>query len=186
MFLCGLHSPAYAQPEPLPPVEFGVGVDAARLRAGLYLDTRLVLEPMIQVRLTKPMTTNVAFEATSAIAASSVADYDTRGFFSLQIKHSVWRPSGGHVHVFATYGGAAGWAQDRRSRSGAIWIRNAVRPFFAVAGAGLQWRVARRAAVRTELQAVARMGACRDSNLDGHFNTVYSLWPVIQYRRSTL
>jgi hypothetical protein len=153
--LCGLHSPARAQPAPLPPVELGFGVDTARMQAGLYLDTNMVLEPMVHVRLTKPMTANVALEGTSAIAGASSADYDTKGFFTFQIKHRVWRPSRGHISVFATYGGAAVWRQDRiYGRSGAISIRNAVLPFYAVAGAGLQWHVARRAAVRTELQGV--------------------------------
>ena len=56
--VCGLNSPAHAQAPSrsptLPPVEVGVGVDAARMRAGLYLDEGMVLEPMVNVRLTKP------------------------------------------------------------------------------------------------------------------------------------
>ena len=48
--LGALNSPASAQPEPpanLPAVEVGVGVDAARMQGGLYLDGGTVLEPMV-------------------------------------------------------------------------------------------------------------------------------------------
>ena len=46
-------------------MELGVGVDAAQMRAGLYLDTEMVLEPMVNVRLTKPLTANLSFEVPS-------------------------------------------------------------------------------------------------------------------------
>ena len=154
--VCGLNSPALAQPEPpLPPVEVGLGVDAAQMREGLYLDTSMVLEPMVNLRLTKPWTTNVAFEMTFAIGGPSSSDYDTKGLYTVQLKHRLWRPSRGNIHVFATYGAAGVWRQDRiYGRSGGTRIRNAVIPFYAVAGAGLQWEVAARAAVRTEIQGV--------------------------------
>jgi hypothetical protein len=156
--VCGLNSPALAQPAPLaprPPVEVGVGVDTARLREGLYLDTEMVLEPMVTVRLTKPATANLAFEVTFAVGGTSSSDYDTKGLYTLQLKHRFWRSSRDDIHLFATYGAAGVWRQDRiYTRTGGIWIRNAVIPFYAVAGAGLQWDVAARAAVRADIQGV--------------------------------
>jgi hypothetical protein len=154
-----LNSPALAQansavPHQLP-AEVGVALDAARMREGLYLDTAMVLEPMLNVRLTKPLTANVALEGTFALAGASSSDYDTKGFFTVQIKHRLWRPSRSDIEVFATYGGAGVWRQDRiYDRSGTTWIRNAVLPFYAVVGAGLQWEAAARAAIRTEIQGV--------------------------------
>jgi hypothetical protein len=156
--VCWLNSPALAQPDPqahLPPVEVGLGVDVAQMRAGLYLDEDMVLERMVNVRLTKPFTANLAFEVTFAMGGTSSSDYDTRGLYTLQLKHGLWRSSRGDIHMFATYGAAGVWRQDRiYGRSGGTWIRNAVIPFYAVAGAGLQWKVAARAAVRTEIQGV--------------------------------
>ena len=132
-----------------------MGVDAARLRAGLYLDGGMVLEPMANVRLTKPATANWAFEVTFAIGGPSSADYDTKGIYTLQLKQRLWQSSRGDIQVFATYGAAGVWRQDRiYRRDGGTWIRNAVIPFYAVAGAGVQWEVAARAAVRTEIQGV--------------------------------
>ena len=92
---------------------------------------------------------------TFAVGGTSRSDYDTRGFYTLQFKHRLWQPSRGDIHVFATYGAAGVWRQDRiYGRSGETWTRDAVIPFYAVAGAGLQWEVAARAAVRTEIQGV--------------------------------
>jgi hypothetical protein len=157
--VCGLNPPAHAQAasrrHTVPPVEVGVGIDAAQMRAGLYLDGGLVLEPMVNVRLTKPSTTNRAFEVTFALGGTSSSDYDTKGLYTLQLKHLLWQHSRSDIHLFATYGAAGVWRQDRiYGRGGETRIRHAVIPFYAVAGAGLQWKVAARAAVRTELQAV--------------------------------
>src|SRR5688500_16640691 len=80
--LCGLTSSALAQPEqpaPLPPVELGVGVDAALMREGLYLDTGMVLEPMVNVRVTKPLTANLAFEVTFAVGGTPTVRTEVQG-----------------------------------------------------------------------------------------------------------
>ena len=125
------------------------------MRAGLYLDTSMMVEPMVNVRLTKPTTAKLAFEATFAVGGAPSDDYHTKGLYTLQHKHRLFRPRGRDIHLFATYGAAGVWRQDRMySRSGAAWIRNAVLPFYAVAGAGFQWEFAARVALRTEIQGV--------------------------------
>jgi hypothetical protein len=94
--VCRLNSPAFAQPgqpAPRPPVEVGVGMDTAYMRAGLYLDEGMVLEPMVNVRLTKPSTANLAFEMTFAVGGTPSSDYHTKGLYTLQVKHRLWRPS---------------------------------------------------------------------------------------------
>src|SRR5687768_7406339 len=95
------------------PVEVGVGVDAPQLREGLYLDTEIVREPMVNVRLTKPLKLNLAFEVTFAIAGTAASDYHTKGLYTLQVKQRLWRRSGDGIQVFATYGAAGVWRQDR-------------------------------------------------------------------------
>jgi len=144
----------------LPPVEVGIAVDWTRMRAGLYLDSKVVVESMANVRLTRPFTPSLAFEGIFA-AGRGIGSYDyhTRAVYALQVKQRLWRRANGDLHVFATYGAAGVWRQIRvYGRSGPRIDDESHGPLYAVAGAGFQWELAARAALRVEAQGVAAFG----------------------------
>jgi hypothetical protein len=147
---------ALAQPvlaSRLSPVEVGFGIDGTWLRGGMYLDTSMVREAMATLRLTLPFTPNLAFEGVVAAgkgASSDELDYQTKALYAMQIKHGIWRGAGGGLHVFATYGAAGVWRRVVRHDEFQP-------PVYAVAGAGFQWELAARAALRVEVQGVAAL-----------------------------
>jgi hypothetical protein len=148
---------ALAQPvlaSRLSPSEVGFGIDGTWLRAGMYLDTNMVGEPMATLRLTLPFTRNLAFEGVFASGkgvSSEEVDYQTRALYVMQIKHGIWRGAGGDFHVFTTYGAAGIWRR--------VLAHDEFQPpVYAVAGAGFQWELAARAALRVEVQGVAALG----------------------------
>jgi hypothetical protein len=132
-----------APPQPvlgteLPPVEVGIAVDLARMRAGLYLDSKVVVESMANVRLTRPFTPSFAFEGIFA-ASRGIGSYNyhTRAVYALQVKQRLWRRADGKLHVFATYGAAGVWRQIRvYGRGGPRIDHESHGPLYVVAGAG--------------------------------------------------
>jgi hypothetical protein len=142
----------------LPPTELGVGVDATWLREGLFLDTGIVTEPMVHIRVTQPMTPIVAIEVLLAVSKrfnTNRVDYGTEALYVIQIKQTVWR--GARGGVFATYGAVGSWTR--------VLTHDTLHPpMFLIAGGGVERELARRAAVRVDAQGVmfggfAPMGA---------------------------
>ncbi len=146
-----LSAPAAAQTSStpkLPPVEFGVGVDATWLRAGLFLDEAVVTEPMVHFRATQPVTRNLAIEGIFAVGKwfnTNSFDYRTEALYAIQIKQNVWRRARGSL--FATYGAVGSWTR-------VLTYDTFHPPFYLMAGGGFQWEFARRAALRVETQGV--------------------------------
>jgi hypothetical protein len=156
LFLC-VPGSVLAQPAAasrLPAMEVGLGLEGAWLRAGLYVDTSMVADPMATVRVTLPFTPNLAFEGVFAAGKemrSHDFDYVTKALYIMQVRHGIWRSAGGDVQVFATYGGAGVWRR-------VLEYDELQLPMYAVVGTGLQWEVAARAALRVEVQGLAALG----------------------------
>ena len=156
----------------LPPVELGVGVDATWLRAGLYLDENVRAEPMMHVRVTAPLTRNLAIEGIFAVSKrfnTNRVDYLTEALYAIQVKQTVWRSLRGGF--FATYGAVGSWTR--------AWTFDTLQPpFCLMAGGGFQWEFARRAALRVETQGVLFAGLFP---MGGRLSTGVSI-PLGSYR----
>jgi hypothetical protein len=154
-FAIGLTATATAQTpsaQKLPPVELGVGIDATWLRAGLFLDEAVVSEPMVHVRVTRPITPNLAIEAIVAASRwfnSNVFDYRTEVLYAIQIKQRVWNAA--NRDLFATYGAAGSWTR--------VLTHDSLHPpAYLIVGGGFQQQFAQRAALRIEMQGVLFAG----------------------------
>jgi hypothetical protein len=137
----------------LPPVEVGVGVDGSWIRNGGYLDEPVHSELIVALRVTWPFSSDLAFEGTFSAGEGIVStdfEYRTKALYTLQVRHVVWHSAGAAVQAFATYGAAGIWRRVLTFDEFHI-------PLYAVAGGGLQWAVASRAALRVEGQGLAAL-----------------------------
>jgi hypothetical protein len=136
----------------LPSAELGVGVDATWLRAGLFLDEGVVMEPMVHFRATQPLTPTLAIEGIFAVTRwfnTNRFDYATEALYAMQIKQTVWRhPRGG---VFATYGAVGSWTR-------VLTYDSLHPPFYLTIGGGFEQELSRRTALRVEMQGVLFAG----------------------------
>jgi hypothetical protein len=156
----------------LPPVELGVGVDATWLRAGLYLDENVRAEPMMHLRVTAPLTRNLAIEGIFAVSKrfnTNSFDYRTEALYAIQIKQNIWRHARGSL--FATYGAVGSWTR-------VLTYDTLHPPFYLMAGGGFQWEFAHRAALRVETQGVLLAGF---APMGGKLSTGVSI-PLGSYR----
>jgi hypothetical protein len=152
VFLLTFANTAWTQTT-LPPVEFGVAVDRAWIRSGGYLDEPVDSEMMVTLRVTRPFSPNLAFEGTFTASegiASTDFEYRTKALYALQVRHVVWHRAGAAVQAFVTYGAAGIWRR-------VLTVDEFHIPLYAVAGGGLQWAVASRAALRVEGQGLAAL-----------------------------
>ena len=143
-----------------------------RLRAGLFLDEPVVAEPMMHVRITKPMTPNFAIEAFFAVSKqfnTNDFDYATEALYAIQVKQNVWRLTRGGF--FATYGAVGSWTR-------VLTYSTLHPPAYLIAGGGFQWQFAERVALRAEAQGVLFAGF---APMGGRLSTGVSI-PLGRYR----
>ena len=155
-----LPAAAQSQQPSSTPVQIGASLD------GFAFGSAEGGSPMIAVanlRVTAPLSNQFALEAFVSIPRRQYESY--LGFYGFQVKQRIVRASRGRTDVFATYGAMGvfrhspardySYTYAGQSQINHVPSQNEViLPVLAMVGAGFEQRVARRVAVRVDIQGI--------------------------------